>query len=109
MNAQLNYAGVLAANWQDIAAQSVADGIYERLLWQGENGSRALVYEFSPGTSFGVDAHEAGPEQIYVISGVFNDGRDDHPPGSFIHNPAGSVHVPQSAQGCVVLVIYPQG
>ena len=39
----------------------------------------------------------------------FNDGVRDYPAGTFIHNPAGSSHVPQSRTGCVLFVFYPEG
>jgi hypothetical protein len=35
--------------------------------------------------------------------------RHDYPAGSFIHNPAGSAHVPQSTEGCVLFVFFPGG
>jgi anti-sigma factor ChrR (cupin superfamily) len=57
----------------------------------------------------GLDLHEPGPEEVYVVSGVFNDGVRDYPAGTFIHNPAGSSHVPQSETGCVLFVFYPEG
>ena len=57
----------------------------------------------------GIDLHEPGPEEVYVVSGVFNDGVRDYPAGSFIHNPKGSSHVPQSKTGCTIFVFYPEG
>lgn len=79
-------------------------------LWEGENGKRAEVYEFSPGAVYpDVDVHESELEQVYVISGVFSDGREDFPAGSFIHHPMGSSHAPQSASGCVLLVLFSEG
>lgn len=110
MSDSINLEGVVSANWQDIVPDEVAPGIYERQLWTGENGSKASVYEFTPGAVFpGIDTHENGPEQIYVASGVFNDGETDHPAGTFIHQPKGTSHIPQSEHGCVVLVIFPEG
>jgi anti-sigma factor ChrR (cupin superfamily) len=53
--------------------------------------------------------HEPGAEEVYVVSGVFNDGVRDYAAGSFIHNPAGSSHIPQSKTGCTLFVFYPQG
>ncbi|RKZ71170.1 MAG: anti-sigma factor [Gammaproteobacteria bacterium] len=110
MNSELNFEGVMSSNWNNVEYIECADGITERVLWEGDNGKRAMVYEFSPGAVFpGVDVHESGPEQVYVISGVFNDGREDFPAGSFIHNPMGSAHAPKSESGCVLLVLYPEG
>ena len=47
-----------------------------RNLWIGESNKRIDIYELEPGSGYrGPDIHEAGPEQVFVISGVFNDGR----------------------------------
>lgn len=110
MSNNLNFEGVTSVNWRNIPGSEVATGIFERVLWKGDKGKRAIVFEFKAGSKFpGIEVHEAGPEQIYVISGMFNDGKKDHAAGSFINNPIGSAHVPQSQQGCVVLVTYPEG
>jgi hypothetical protein len=53
--------------------------------------------------------HTPGPEEVFVVSGVFNDGINDYTAGTFIHNPAGSTHVPQSKDGCVLFVFFPEG
>jgi anti-sigma factor ChrR (cupin superfamily) len=85
-------------------------GIRLHTLWMGENGAKAQVLEMDPGTCWeGVDVHEPGPEEVFVVSGVFNDGERDYPAGSFIHAPAGSSHVPQSRTGCVLFLFYPEG
>ena len=100
--------------WTDIAKAPVKEkfggSVRVRTLWQGNNGATAQVVEFDPGACWeGIDVHEPGPEEIYVVSGVFNDGVRDYPSGSFIHNPTGSSHVPQSATGCTIFVFYPEG
>lgn len=108
MDGQVNYEGITSTNWRDTQSKEVAPGIFERIIWEGEAGKRAVVFEFQVGAKFpSVDSHESGPEQIYVISGVFNDGQEDHPEGSFIHNPLGSAHIPQSKTGCIVLITFP--
>jgi anti-sigma factor ChrR (cupin superfamily) len=110
MNSKVNFDGVTSKNWKDLPGNEVVTGIFERVLWKGGNGERAIIFEFKAGAKFpGIEIHENGPEQIYVISGIFNDGRENHPEGAFINNPIGSAHIPQSAEGCVVLVIYPEG
>ncbi len=110
MSNEMNFDGVISANWKILPGTEVATGIFEHILWNGDNGKRALVFEFKAGAKFpSLEAHDIGPEQIYVISGIFNDGRDDHMEGTFIYNPKGSAHVPQSRLGCAVLVIYPEG
>ena len=110
MSADLNFEGVTSINWKDVEAVELCPGIFERKLWAGENGSWAAVYEFAPGAKFpGIDLHENGPEQIYVISGVLSGGKEDYREGDFIHQPKDSSHAPYSDTGCTLLVIYPEG
>ena len=81
-----------------------------RTLWRSPSGAAAQVVEIDAGGCWeGIDLHEPGPEEVYVVSGVFNDGVRDYPAGAFIHNPAGSSHVPQSKTGCTLFVFYPEG
>ena len=106
----VNLEGVVSANWRDIPAKEIFPGIRMRILWQGSNDARAKILEIDPGASFTtLDTHSPGPEEVFVVSGVFNDGVHDYPAGTFIHNPAGSAHVPQSKQGCVIFVFFPEG
>jgi len=84
---------------------SNADGDIET-LW----AFPAQILEIDAGAKLPrLDVHSPGPEEVYVVSGVFNDGVHDYPAGSFIHNPAGSAHVPQSTEGCVLFVFFPEG
>jgi anti-sigma factor ChrR (cupin superfamily) len=81
-----------------------------RTIWEGSNGAKAQHVEIDPGACWeGIDLHEPGPEEVYVLAGIFNDGVRDYPAGTFIHNPAGSSHVPQSLTGCTLFVFYPEG
>jgi anti-sigma factor ChrR (cupin superfamily) len=57
----------------------------------------------------GFDVHETGSEEIFVVTGTFNDGNRNYPGGTFIHNPISSSYIPQSATGCLLFVFYPQG
>lgn len=94
----------------DVQPETPYPGVRIRRLWKGIHGARALVVEIDAGCRFNEsDLHDTGPEEVYVASGVFNDGTRDYPAGSFIHNPAGSSHVPQTATGCVLFVFYPEG
>jgi anti-sigma factor ChrR (cupin superfamily) len=91
-------------------ARELFKGIRLRALWTGEDGAKAQVLEMKAGACWeGVDVHAPGPEEVFVVSGVFNDGVRDYPAGSFIHAPAGTSHVPQSRTGCVLFLFYPQG
>lgn len=98
------------SNIESAPIKELFEGITLRPLWKGENGASAHVLEIDPGCCWtGLDLHMPGPEEVYVISGVFNDGVRDYPAGTFIHNPAGSSHVPQSSVGCKLFVFYPEG
>jgi anti-sigma factor ChrR (cupin superfamily) len=104
---KINLSGVTSARWQSVPATDIYPGIRKRDLWQGSNGARALVLEFDPGAGFSdLDVHGRGPEEIFVVSGIFHDGLHEYPAGSFIHSPAGSSHLPQSREGCVILVFF---
>lgn len=93
-----------------VAPRELFKGISLFRLWKGENGASAQVLEIAPGGCWeGLDVHQPGPEEVYVVSGVFNDGVRDYPAGTFIHNPTGSAHVPQSQTGCTLFVFYPEG
>jgi hypothetical protein len=81
-----------------------------RTIWESSDGAKAQFVEIDPGGCWqGIDLHEPGPEEVYVVAGIFNDGIRDYPAGTFIHNPAGSSHVPQSSSGCALFVFYPEG
>ena len=102
--------GVVWSGLEAAPVEELFKGIYLRPLWKGENGATAQVLEIHSGGCWeGLDIHEPGPEEVYVVSGVFNDGVRDYPAGTFIHNPAGSSHVPQSKTGCILFVFYPNG
>ncbi len=107
---QINLSGVVSSDWQSAPATELYPGIRKRDLWQGQNGAKAVILEIDAHASFPeLDVHQPGPEEVFVLSGVFNDGVRDYPAGSFIHNPAGSAHVPQSTEGCVLFVFFPEG
>ena len=102
--------GVVSVNLNDVAPREIYPGVRKRVLWQGPNGAKAQILEIDPGATFlKLDVHHPGPEELYVVSGTFNDGARDYPAGSFVHNPAGSSHLPQSRDGCVLFVFFPEG
>ncbi|MFI9724137.1 cupin domain-containing protein [Streptomyces sp. NPDC052396] len=94
----------------DAPARAYGEGITIRPLWRQESGRSAQVVDIAPGAVWpGLDVHEPGPEEVFVVEGVFNDGVRDYPAGTFLHCPAGSSHVPQSTTGCRLFVFYPEG
>jgi len=95
---------------EDSPAVERLPGFRIRNLWRGANGAHAQLVEIDAGACFdGIEVHGPGPEEVFVVSGIFNDGVRDYPPGTFIHAPAGSAHVPQSSTGCVLFLFYPEG
>ncbi len=107
---QINLKGVSSAHWQSVPAREIHPGVRKRDLWQGPAGAKAAILEIDANAAFPeLDVHHPGPEEVFVVSGTFSDGVHDYPAGSFIHNPAGSAHVPQSKEGCVLFVFFPEG
>ncbi|QIS10325.1 anti-sigma factor [Nocardia arthritidis] len=102
--------GYTSISLDEAPVRELFPGIRTRRLWKGPNGAHANVLEMDPGTSWPRrDVHEPGPEEVFVVSGIFNDGARDYPAGTFLHAPAGSWHVPTSATGCTLFVFYPEG
>jgi len=102
--------GYTSASIEEVPARSLFPGIRLQILWKGESGAVAAVLEMDPGSSWPErDVHEPGPEEVYVVSGMFNDGARDYAAGTFLHAPAGSWHVPASATGCTLFLFYPEG
>lgn len=102
--------GVEWSHRDALPAVELYPGVVKRTLWEGAGGRKALLLTFAPGGRFlEMDVHDPGPEDVYVVAGVFQDGVRDYPAGSFIHSPAGSCHLPQSTTGCTLLVYFPEG
>ena len=102
--------GYTSVSVHDTPVRELFPGIRLRPLWKGPSGARAFVLEMDPGTSWPRrDVHEPGPEEVFVVSGTFNDGARDYQAGTFLHAPAGSWHVPASTSGCTLFLFYPEG
>ena len=69
-----------------------------------EHGTQhtALV-RWAPGTYFNPHRHWGG-EEIFVLSGVFEDEHGRYPAGSWLRSPHLSMHKPFSTEGCTILV-----
>lgn len=107
----MNLDGVVATHWRDIPPREMAHpGFSTRLLWSQPDGRKALIFEIASGAVYPeLDVHSPGPEEVFVVSGTFCDGLNSYPAGTFIHHPAGTSHVPQSQEGCVLFVFFPEG
>jgi hypothetical protein len=106
-SADVDLRGVVAGSL--LRETSPGEGIRVRTLWH-EGVRRALEVEIDAGAQWpGLDHHVPGPEEVYVLSGDFDDGRNVYGQGTFLHHPAGSSHTPRSAEGCRLFVFYPEG
>jgi anti-sigma factor ChrR (cupin superfamily) len=69
----------------------------------GYGSEHVALVRWAPGTVFQPHSHPSG-EEIYVLSGVFQDEHGTYPAGSWLRNPPGSVHRPWSEPGCTIWV-----
>ncbi|MEL6927335.1 MAG: cupin domain-containing protein [Cyanobacteria bacterium J06600_6] len=98
---------VVYAHWRSQPVAEIFPGIKAASVWQGDK-NKAVVVTIEPGGKWqGVDVHKTSSEEIFVVSGVFQDGDRNYEAGTFIHYPQGSSHVPQSELGCTLFVFYP--
>lgn len=82
-------------------------GIDMRVLYgtPGQGGAAAAFLRYQPGAK--IPAHEhPGYELIHVLSGSQTDERGTHRAGTFVVNPPGSRHAVESAEGCLVMVVW---
>lgn len=94
---QIDLKDVSSAHWQSVPAREIYPGVRKRALWQGPAGAKAAILGIDANTAFPeLDVHHPGPEEVFVVSGTFNDGVHDYPAGSFIHNPASCSTAPVS-------------
>lgn len=105
---KLNFEGISSISLENIKETNVTDKIKQFILWEGENGKHTAIYKFDKNAKLPfIDHHEKYDEHIYVMDGVFNDGENDYKKGSYIINPKGTAHQPQSVDGCTFLVTFP--
>jgi hypothetical protein len=79
-----NAPGYTWVHANDVPSMRPFPGITVKLLWEGDNGAKAVITEIQPGAVWGKeDHHSPVPEEVYVISGVLNDGVNDYPAAPF--------------------------
>lgn len=89
--------------------RSPGPGVRVFELWN-DGLRRALQVEFDAGAQWpGLDHHVPGPEEVFILSGDFDDGARRYEAGTFLHHPAGTSHSPVSRGGCKLFVFYPEG
>jgi anti-sigma factor ChrR (cupin superfamily) len=65
--------------------------------------SHTAMVRWAPGTYFSKHQHWGG-EEIFVVSGTFQDEFGSYPQGSWIRSPHLSAHQPYSETGCLIFV-----
>ncbi len=70
-------------------------------------GPAAALLRYRPGAKVPAHAH-IGHELVYVLSGSQSDERGTHCAGTLVLNAPGSEHAVESADGCLVLVVWEQ-
>ena len=66
-------------------------------------GSGSTLVRWAPQTFFNPHRHYGG-EEIFVVSGVFEDEYGGYPKGTWIRSPHMSLHKPFSKEGCTIFV-----
>lgn len=80
-------------------------GIDRKMLERdGQELARATsIVRYAKGSKFPQHSHPGG-EEILVLEGQFEDETGVYPVGSYMKNPAGTAHSPQSSTGCTLFV-----
>ena len=86
-----------AAQW----LQGMVQGLHVMPLMTQGMGS--TLVRWAPQTYFNPHRHFGG-EEIFVVSGVFEDEHGRYPQGSWIRSPHMSLHQPFSKEGCTIFV-----
>ena len=81
--------------------QGLVAGLHVMPLMQQGTGS--TLVRWAPQTHFSPHRHFGG-EEIFVVSGVFEDEHGRYPEGSWIRSPHMSMHQPFSREGCTIFV-----
>lgn len=66
-------------------------------------GSGTSLVRWAPQTYFNAHRHYGG-EEIFVVSGIFEDEHGRYPAGTWIRSPHLSLHKPFSKEGCTIIV-----
>lgn len=86
-----------AAPW----LQGLVPGLHVMPLMRQGTGS--TLVRWAPQTYFSPHRHYGG-EEVFVVSGVFEDEHGTYPEGSWIRSPHMSLHQPFSKEGCTIFV-----
>jgi len=70
---------------------------------QVQDNPMTMLTRFDPGGFVSLHGHPGG-EEILVLQGSFADETGVYPPGSYLLNPEGFIHLPHSEEGCLSFV-----
>ncbi|MBS1806671.1 MAG: cupin domain-containing protein [Acidobacteria bacterium] len=95
-------------DWQPLAEPGVT-GISVKVLRFDEQTHRAptILLKFDPGATYPAHNHPGG-EEIFVLEGDINLGKDHLYAGDYLYTPPNGKHAVWSKNGCVVLLCVPQ-
>jgi len=86
--------------WQPTATPGVH---YKLLRSDRETGTQTVLLKFDPGAQFPSHNHPGG-EELYVIEGEIQVGRDHLNAGDYLYTPPGGKHPASSKTGCLIFV-----
>lgn len=97
------YTSAEQASWQ-----AMKPGIWGKPLYvSADSAQRTLLVRMDPGAESAPHAHDEF-EQVYVISGCFEDDECVLGPGDFCCRAPGTLHRARSQHGATVIVVYTQ-
>lgn len=106
MNIHTDFTQRVALQSNDLPwVDSPLPGVRRRLLERegGEVARATSIVSYAPDSSFSLHHHALG-EEIFVLEGELEDESGIYPAGTYIKNPPGSSHAPQSHPGCTLFV-----
>ena len=93
-----------AKEWR---ALPVAGASVKVLRADKETGASTSLVRFEAGARFPAHNHPGG-EEVFVLDGDLEIGRDRLKAGDYLYTPPDGVHAASSEGGCVFLVILPR-
>jgi anti-sigma factor ChrR (cupin superfamily) len=69
------------------------------------SGASAALLRYAPGANVPRHRHD-GYEHVFVLDGSQRDERGEYETGTLVINPPGTEHSVESANGCLVLVVW---
>jgi quercetin dioxygenase-like cupin family protein len=88
-------------------ALSVAGASVKVLRADQETGESTVLVRFEAGTRFPAHNHPGG-EQVFVLEGDLQIGRDRLKAGDYLYTPPNGTHAASSEGGCLFLVALPK-